>query len=181
MTHAFPIVEMSPRFTPRRKPRRADANRDCVVDARLLASRSATSRLLEAIQAGTDEYIISSTDGRVSIRVSLSLLGVEATEHRTANGRLTVDWSRSRVSHGDSRVTVSRTELRLLAALLEGEGEPVSRAKLIERIWPNDRLDVSDRENALGVYVHSLRKRLKVIGLGSALETVRGKGYRMGL
>jgi len=182
MTHAFPLISMTPAaFNPRRKPSRTERNRDCVVDARLLTTRSATSRLLDALQSGSDEYILSSTDGRVSVRVTLSLLGVEATEHKTASGRLTVDWSRSRVSHGDSRVTLSRTELRLLAALLEGEGRPVSRATLIERVWPNDRLAIGDRENALAVYVHSLRKRLKAIGLVNALQTVRGEGYRVAL
>jgi DNA-binding response OmpR family regulator len=72
---------------------------------------------------------------------------------------------------------LSRTELRLLAALLEGEGQVMSRADLIRRVWPGDELELADRENALGVYVCSLRKRLSMIGVGSALVTVRYVGY----
>ena len=37
----------------------------------------------------------------------------------------------------------------------------------------------SERENALAVYVCTLRKRLAAIGLGQALQTVRGVGYRL--
>jgi DNA-binding response OmpR family regulator len=78
-------------------------------------------------------------------------------------------------------VSLSRTELRLLSGLLESNGEPVAGATLIERAWPGDGAPGGDPKNLLAVYVWSLRKRLSAIGLGSALKTVRGTGYRMAL
>ena len=57
----------------------------------------------------------------------------------------------------------------------------MSRAELIRRVWRDDtRGTRAVRENNLVVYVCSLRKRLRSIGLGSALATVRGFGYQLG-
>ena len=50
---------------------------------------------------------------------------------------------------------------------------------MIARTWPRDPLVTPERENALGVYVYTLRKRLAAIGFGDALRTVRGIGYRI--
>ncbi|MGH7618740.1 MAG: helix-turn-helix domain-containing protein [Gemmatimonadaceae bacterium] len=74
-------------------------------------------------------------------------------------------------------VQLSRTELRLFAALFEGRGEVIERHRLLESTWPN----ASGVEGAsvLGVYVHLLRQRLSAIGVASALETIRGTGYRL--
>jgi len=57
----------------------------------------------------------------------------------------------------------------------------VPRATLISRAWPKRKPVAAERENALGVYIHSLRKRLAAIGLANALQTVRTVGYRLDL
>ena len=53
--------------------------------------------------------------------------------------------------------------------------------ELDARAWPKRKLPAAERENALGVYIHSLRKRLAAIGLRNALQTVRRVGYRLEL
>ena len=80
-----------------------------------------------------------------------------------------------------NRVRLSRTELRLLEALLRGDGATVTRLQLIERVSAGSSLRRSERENALTVYVCMLRKRLSAIGLRNALHTVRRPGYRLNL
>jgi DNA-binding response OmpR family regulator len=159
-------------------PRRS---RDAVLEGRLHASRSGANRLLGAIQSGTSDFILSSLDGTMSVRVTLALTGIASTEHETVDGAIVVDWSRSLVSNGKSRVSLSQTEMRLLAALLDGDGQAVSRTHLIGRVWPDDKLASNDRENALAVYVCGLRKRLQSIGIGTALQTIRRAGYRIAI
>lgn len=116
----------------------------------------------------------------MSARVELTIVSTAAaeTECRLGSTRVLIDWSRSTVSNGTRCVSLSRTELRLFAALLGGEGRAMSRASLIGRVWPDDVLPDADRENALAVYMCSLRKRLTSVGAGDALQTVRGVGYR---
>jgi OmpR family two-component system response regulator YxdJ len=136
-------------------------------------------RLLDTLQNGDQEFIVTSLDGSLSTRVRLSIDGMHADEEPVGAAQVAVDWSRSTISNGPSRVALSRTELLLLGALLAEAEAPISRAALIRNVWPADSLPISDRANALAVYVFSLRKRLATIGLEGALQTVRGVGYRL--
>jgi DNA-binding response OmpR family regulator len=162
----------------------ASATQPCTLEARIDASPAASARILRALHGGCGTFVISAVDGQMSARVQLTVVNTAAAESEYTLGaaRVTVDWSRSTVAHGAHRVSLSRTEHRLLAALLGGEGHPIPRAALISRVWPEDSaVTDTDRENALAVYMCSLRKRLTSIGAGDALQTVRGVGYRAAL
>lgn len=154
---------------------------ECTVEARLETSTSTGERLLAALNQGMREFVLTSRDGKLSAGVRLAVADASITPHTVNGYKLQIDWSQATVARGRDRVTLSQTELRLLAALIEGSGHPISRTDLIRRVWPEDDEDmIEERENALAVYVCSLRKRLKSIGVGSALHTVRGVGYQIG-
>jgi DNA-binding winged helix-turn-helix (wHTH) protein len=155
------------------------AGNSCSVTVRLQMNVAASERLIAAARDGPTNFILMSANGRVSVRARLFIEGVEKTEHRSAERTVVVDWSRASVSNGESTITLARTQLRLLAALLDGDGAVVSRSALIGQVWPGSELTVADRENALGVYICALRKRMTAIGLGHTLETVRRSGYRL--
>ena len=166
------------RRTRRQEPGSANA---CTLEARLEASAAASARILKALHDGCGTFVLSAVDGQMTARVQLTIVNTAAaeSEYQLGSVRVTVDWSRSTVAHGARRVSLSRTELRLLAALLGGEGDPMPRAALINRVWRDNAATVDvDRENALAVYMCSLRKRLRSIGAGDGLQTVRGVGYR---
>jgi DNA-binding response OmpR family regulator len=162
-----------------RRPRRPSHSTACQIDARLETSPATSERLLDALNAGMRDFVLTSVDGRLSARVRLTLANVTMTEHTLADGNVVVDWSESTVAQGPRRVSLSRTELRLFAALLDAAGRPLSRAALIERIWPDDARPIAVRENALAVYVCCLRKRLNAVGVGQSLRTLRGVGYQV--
>lgn len=144
-------------------------------------SAPGSARLLEMIATGVDEYIITSADGRISVRARVSIDSVDFAEQCLPDSNVVVDWTRATIANEGSCVRLSRTELRLLSALLENNGQAVRRSALIERAWPRRKLRALESENALAVYVCSLRKRLAAIGLADALDTVRGVGYRIAL
>ena len=144
--------------------------------AELQLSQRAGERLQQHVDADGGDFVLSSADGQLSVRLRLSLPR-EASEHRAGDAKVRIDWSRSTIDCGSRRVTLSRTELRLLAALFD-DGQPVERGVIIARVWPDSALSTAERENALAVYVCMLRKRLASVGLGSTLQTVRGLGYR---
>lgn len=174
----------------RRRPKAGDeesaSRRSRLVDARsipvrLTLSTRAAERLARSVASGHQRYVLVLADGSLSLGVHLSIDAAHLEDQRTANGKFGIDWARATVSNGRSCTTLSRTELRLLGGLLDGNGAPVSRADLIARAWPRDRMPVAERNNALAVYVCTLRKRLKGIGVTNALETVRGVGYRLAI
>jgi DNA-binding response OmpR family regulator len=92
-------------------------------------------------------------------------------------GSTTIDWAGGNLSSEGKSAFLSRTELRLLAILVEHRGQVVNYADLIESAW---HATVGDAGfNALAVYIVYLRRSLQTVGLGPALRTVRGVGYAL--
>lgn len=165
-------------------PSRIDVVRDPqsttqLLGVRIEATPAMSSRIFQLLRQGATDFVLSSADGRVRARVRLTPEETATTEHFVGRQRILIDWSRGTVDGGARRVSLSRTELRLLAALFDGNGKVHPRRTLIDRVWPNDARRETDRENALGVYICSLRKRLASVGANAALQTVRGVGYRL--
>ena len=170
---------------PARRPK-STADRGAIsnartVDARLSMSARATARLVQMIATGADDFVITSADGRISVRARLSIDTVDFAEQCVPGSNVVVDWSRATISNEGNCIRLSRTELRLLSGLLENNGHAVRRETLIECAWPRRELRSVETENALAVYICSLRKRLAAIGLADALKTLRGIGYRLSL
>jgi DNA-binding response OmpR family regulator len=161
-------------------PRLVASSNDRRLTATLMMSESASQRLLSVLASGTTDFRLSAADGSLMLRLRLAVSTASAAEEHIKD-RLFIDWSRSTVSNESNRVRLSRTELRLLEALLRAKGSTVTRLQLIERVWAGSNLRRSERENALTVYICTLRKRLGGIGLNGALHTVRRMGYRLAL
>jgi two-component system response regulator MprA len=82
-----------------------------------------------------------------------------------------------RAVHGErGAVSLTPTEFRVLAALLERRGVIVRRADIVDAAWPADAT-VSD--NSLDQYIARLRAKLGVVSGGSTIVTTRGVGYRL--
>jgi DNA-binding winged helix-turn-helix (wHTH) protein len=148
------------------------------VTVRMTMTTAGGARLFKYL-AERGDCILLSPDGGLSIRVRVALETAQITEEQFAEGALVIDWLASTVSHGRRRTSLSRTELRLLEALLEGAGNPVPRARLIERAWPGCEMTGADKGNDLAVYIYALRKQLARVGLADVLRTVRGTGYAL--
>ena len=59
---------------------------------------------------------------------------------------------------------------------MENFGQVLSKEQITVRIWGYDtNVEYNNEE----VYISFLRKKLKFIGTRSAIETVRGVGYRL--
>jgi hypothetical protein len=101
-------------------------------------------------------------------RVVASELGIR--EHE---GDTLFDAEAHELVVGPSRVPLTPLEYGLMAALVAHPGRPVSRADLIEQVWG---YDASGTSNVVDAVVLSLRRKLGPHA--SAIETVRGTGYR---
>lgn len=148
---------------------------------RIGTSPAMASRILQLLRQGVTEFVLATPDGRMRARIHVTPEETATTEHHVGNQRILIDWSRGTVENKVRRTPLSRTELRLLAALFDGNGKVHQRRALIDQVWPGDARRDTDRENALGVYICALRKRLASVGANAALQTVRGVGYRLTL
>lgn len=100
---------------------------------------------------------------------------LEITKKRTVSKNCwSYDSTSGTVTFGDKSIRLSPKEGRLFLALLENEGDCVTREKLDSELWDN-----TPSGNCTDVYVCYLRKKLeKITGPGTVLS-VRGRGYML--
>jgi TolB-like protein len=96
---------------------------------------------------------------------------------RFAFGPFLLDTARGTLTRDGTALAAGHRGLRVLQALLEAGGEPVSRAELMRSAWPG--LVVEDSN--LSVQVTALRKLLSLPGAHGAewIVTVPRQGYRL--
>jgi DNA-binding response OmpR family regulator len=135
---------------------------------------------VRGLRAGADDYV-PKPFGRQEL-----LARIEALLRR-ASGRveirepysdelLEVDFEQRRVLVRGEPVVLTPLEFRLLGAFLHHAGQLLSRDQLLELAWG----DASTRSgDGVKLYVGYLRRKLDAAAkAGSAIETVRGFGYR---
>lgn len=72
--------------------------------------------------------------------------------------------------------TLSKREAQLLEFLLKNAGQVLPRALLLSRVWgPYAPVEDGNLDN----YIHFLRRRLRAVGSGLAIATIRSVGYRL--
>jgi two-component system, OmpR family, response regulator len=140
----------------------------------ILTARGNWSERVLGIDSGADDYLAK------PFRTEEVLARVRALIRRTHGhaqpelraGRVTLDPRRSLVAVDGQPVALTGQEYRTLSYLMHAAGRVVSRAELTEHIYAQD----FDRDsNTVEVFVARLRRKLGA----SAIETLRGQGYRV--
>jgi len=93
-------------------------------------------------------------------------------------GDLTLDPASRQVTRGTTRVELTPREFALLEYLLRHRGEVVSKAALLTHVWDGP-VDGTGDSNVVEVYTGYLRRKIDVPFDRSAVQTVRGFGYRL--
>ncbi|HEX7038799.1 MAG TPA: response regulator transcription factor [Trueperaceae bacterium] len=144
----------------------------------MLTARDEEVDKLVGLGLGADDYVVKPYSPReVVARVKAVLRraggGVEAPE-TFAVGRLTVDLGAYEARCGDEAVSLTASELRLLAALAREPGRVRRRGELLAAVGEGDGL--AD-ERTIDAHVKNLRRKLG--DCRDQLETVRRVGYRL--
>ena len=82
------------------------------------------------------------------------------------------------VSRNGQAVILTGKEFALLECLMLNRGRAVSRATLLDQVW---KIEVEANTNIVDVYVNYLRRKLDRAGEAPVIQTIRGKGYAIGL
>jgi DNA-binding response OmpR family regulator len=96
-------------------------------------------------------------------------------------GSIEMDRLERRVRYGGHDLVLTQKEYALLEVLLRRQGACCSRTALLEEVWHGV---TEGGTNIVDVYITYLRRKLMQARpddrtLGSAIETVRGSGYRL--
>jgi two-component system OmpR family response regulator len=145
-----------------------------------LTARDALPDRLSGFHAGGDDYLTK------PFALAELLVRVQALVRRGAAAEppappdpeaLRLDPAAHAVLTGDdTRVPLTPTEFRLLAALAARPGEVVRRATLVSAGWPEGAIV---HDNTLDAYLARLRRKLRDAGVEQAIHTRRGLGYEL--
>ncbi|WFB58417.1 response regulator transcription factor [Paenibacillus sp. BR1-192] len=148
-----------------------------------ISARDSGMDQIMALENGADDYITKPFDMELALAKVRSHLrravGAYASgqeeEPTVESAGLLLYPERLLVTYGDRSAELTQKEAALLTMLMEKDGRVVSRERLLDLMW-EDQHFIDD--NTLNVYITRVRRKLRELGAGDLIETVRGAGYR---
>ena len=158
---------------------RADVDGQAALPVILLTAKRSEASLLQAFNAGADDYLRKPFSPRelvARIRAALSR-SQSASAARWQAGAVTVEAESRRAFLAGKPLELSPLEYRLLEFFVRHPNAAHSRERLLSQVW-GERADVHER--TVDVYVRRLRARLASMHgrYRDSVQTVWGVGYR---
>ncbi|MBD0292935.1 MAG: response regulator transcription factor [Jiangellaceae bacterium] len=149
----------------------------------MVTARQDSHDVVAGLEAGADDYVTKPLSAKVLVarlRALLRRTGSRdgAEPKPIVDDDLEIRLDSAMVVRNGHPVSLTRTELKLLAELANARGRVLSREELLERVWGYDYFGDSRL-----VDVHIRRLRAKIEAEPAAprhVITVRGMGYRFG-
>lgn len=145
----------------------------------MVTSRDSEVDELMSMNLGADDFIakpynLHILEARISaiLRRSQNAQTKDVIEYKG----LSLDLLSGTVSYQGESVLLTKNELKMLAFLIQHQGNIVSRDDLMEYMWSSEAF-IDD--NNLSVNMTRLRKKLEQLGFPETIETRRGLGYQL--
>lgn len=140
----------------------------------ILTARSSSEDTVAGLNSGADDYMGKPFSfDELLARVRLRLRPSNADSPMTlTHGAISLNLGTRHLTINGRQIDLSAREYGLLETFLRHPGQVLSREQLLSAVWG---LDFDPGSNIVDVYVRYLRKKVGP----SALETVRGMGYRL--
>jgi two-component system OmpR family response regulator len=139
-----------------------------------LTARDALPDRLSGFHAGGDDYL-AKPFALSELLVRVAALDRRERPHAAAeDSGLIFDPAAHAIVHGDTRISLTPTEFRIMATLSARTGEVVRRHTLIAAAWPDGAIV---HNNTLDAYIARIRRKLRAAGAPASVETTRGVGY----
>jgi len=142
----------------------------------LLTGRDSVQDVVKGLDAGADDYLTKP----FSFEVLLARLrartrsGQNGARQKLRYSDLAMDLETHEARRGKSILNLTRTEFAILETLVRSAGRVVTRQRLIETVWGQDREIGS---NNLDVFIRFLRVKVDAPNQPRLIHTVRGVGY----
>lgn len=132
-----------------------------------------------ALAAGFDDFVVARITPRElagRIRALARRVRAPASRHedQAAFGSVRLDMARHQLMIGTRRLTLTRTEILVMQALVNARGHAISRAEILDAAWGDESFDIGER--AVDNVVMRIRRKL---GEDDVIVTVRGIGFRL--
>jgi two-component system OmpR family response regulator len=143
-----------------------------------LTARDAVEDRIEGLDLGADDYLVkpfSFSELLARLRALARRAPVERPSLLEVDD-LRLDPAAHRAWRGETELELSAKEFALLELFMRRSGEALSRVQLLDGAWD---MAFESRSNVVDVYVRYLREKIDRPFGRSAIETVRGVGYRL--
>ena len=140
----------------------------------MLTARAQEAARVEGLERGADDYLTKPFSAAELVARTWALLRRVKPPARLARGGLVMDLDRATATLDGAELVLTRREFELLAFLLGHPGRLFTRAELLDRVWGEGFFGT---ERTVDQHVAQLRAQLGP----RAIETVRGRGYRLGV
>jgi two-component system, OmpR family, response regulator len=144
----------------------------------MLTAKDGVRDEVTALDSGADDYLTKPFSYAVllaRIRALFRRGGAERPAVLTA-GDLRLDPAAQRVWRGDTELDLTAREFAVLECLLRRAGDVLAKRELLAHVWD---FDFDGDPNIVEVYIRHLRNKVDRPFGRSAIETLRGAGYRL--
>jgi DNA-binding response OmpR family regulator len=133
---------------------------------------------VDALDAGADVYVSKPFSFPVLVARLRALVRRGSRERPTVlrAGDLRLDPAERRVWRGEELLDLTSREFTVLEYLMRHAGQVLSKRDVIANVWDDD---FAGDPNIVEVYVGHLRRKVDRPFGRTAIETVRGAGYRL--
>jgi DNA-binding response OmpR family regulator len=140
----------------------------------LLTARDLVTDVVSGLELGADDYLTKPFDGRIlAARIRNVLRRTRSAQADVDQlGDLVVDRAAMTVERGEKKISLSATEFRILALLLDHRGAVLSRSQVLAHVWGDAKWG---RDRVVDVNIQRLRAKLDT----DQIVTVRGAGYKI--
>ena len=144
----------------------------------MLTARDSVGDRVRGLDAGADDYLAKPFSFAELFARLRALLRRDAGERPAVlrAGDLQLDPATRTVNRGQAAVSLTARQFSLLELLMRHKGEVLSRTAILEHVWD---FAYDGTSNVVDVYVRYLRDKVDRPFGRSAIETVRGAGYRL--
>jgi DNA-binding response OmpR family regulator len=142
----------------------------------MLTALDSAEDIVAGLDARADDYLSKPFALKVLMARLRALARRKEVEPKThlQISDLLLDPAQHAVRRANTSIALTRTEFVLLETLMRNAGRVMTRDRLIEAVWGNER---EVESNTLDVYVSQLRTKVELPGSGKLIQTVRGIGY----
>ncbi|MDH6577751.1 response regulator transcription factor [Kitasatospora sp. MAP5-34] len=142
----------------------------------VVTARGEEGDRVSALDEGADDYLVKPFGlAELLARIRAVLRRTRPSEPELLrHGPLTVDLRTRKVSVGGDEIALTPKEFDILECLATDPGRVVTRQEILERAWDEHWYGPT---KVLDVHMAALRRKL---GLPGLVETVYGRGFRLG-
>lgn len=142
----------------------------------ILTARGNWEDKVRGLNAGADDYLVKPFQlPELIARLNALLRRSDGYVSSTIKaGPLALDLLSKQATFHDQQLALTAYEYQILEYMMRHNGEVIAKQQLIDALYPDGDGEI----NTVEVLISRLRRKLKDPALPSAIDTVRGQGYR---